>query len=138
MLIRSAQLEDLDAVFVHARALASSFDVEYEAFKISFLHHLDCDSSLLLVSLINEQIVGYCLGYDHYAFYANGKISWLEEIYVIDEFRKNNIGRELMNSFELWAKSRNSKLIALATRRASSFYRAIGYEESAVYFRKIL
>ena len=29
-------------------------------------------------------------------------------------------------------------LIALATRRAAPFYRALGYAESAVYFRKVL
>jgi hypothetical protein len=27
---------------------------------------------------------------------------------------------------------------ALATRRAAPFYRALGYEESAAYFRKVL
>ena len=29
-------------------------------------------------------------------------------------------------------------VVALATRRAAPFYRALGYEESAIYFRKIL
>jgi hypothetical protein len=29
-------------------------------------------------------------------------------------------------------------LVALASRRAADFYRALGYEESAVYFRKVL
>jgi hypothetical protein len=28
-------------------------------------------------------------------------------------------------------------LVALATRRAAPFYRALGYEESATYFRKV-
>jgi hypothetical protein len=28
--------------------------------------------------------------------------------------------------------------MALATRRAAAFYQALGYEESAVYFRKLL
>jgi hypothetical protein len=29
-------------------------------------------------------------------------------------------------------------MVALATRRASDFWLAIGYEESATYFRKLL
>jgi hypothetical protein len=33
---------------------------------------------------------------------------------------------------------RDCGLIALATRRAAPFYRALGFEESAVYFRRIL
>jgi hypothetical protein len=28
--------------------------------------------------------------------------------------------------------------VALATRRAAPFYRALGYEDSATYFRKVL
>lgn len=44
----------------------------------------------------------------------------------------------LMSAFERWAAARDCALIALATRRAAPFYRALGYEESAVYFRKVL
>jgi hypothetical protein len=36
------------------------------------------------------------------------------------------------------AATRDCALVALATRRAAPFYHALGYEESAVYFRKIL
>jgi hypothetical protein len=43
-----------------------------------------------------------------------------------------------MSAFQQWAAIRDCALIALATRRAAPFYRALGYEESAVYFRKIL
>ena len=43
-----------------------------------------------------------------------------------------------MSAFEQWAAVRDCALIALATRRAAPFYRALGYEESAAYFRKIL
>ena len=43
-----------------------------------------------------------------------------------------------MSAFERWAVVRDCALVALATRRAAPFYRALGYEESAVYFRKIL
>jgi hypothetical protein len=43
-----------------------------------------------------------------------------------------------MQGIEAWAKQREARLIALATRRAASFYKALGYEESASYFRKIL
>jgi hypothetical protein len=36
------------------------------------------------------------------------------------------------------ARDRGVHLIALATRRAGEFYAAIGYEESAVYYRRVL
>jgi hypothetical protein len=40
-----------------------------------------------------------------------------------------------MSAFEQWAAAQGC---ALATRRAAPFYRALGYEESATYFRKVL
>jgi len=43
-----------------------------------------------------------------------------------------------MARFEEWTASHGAKLVALATRRAAEFYRALGYTESAVYFRKPL
>ena len=44
----------------------------------------------------------------------------------------------LMAEFERWATERGAALVALATRRAAPFYLALGYEESATYFRKLL
>jgi len=57
---------------------------------------------------------------------------------VSEDVRRRGVGRRLMESFEQWARSRQSKLIALATRRAAQFYQSIGYDESATYFRRLL
>jgi GNAT superfamily N-acetyltransferase len=78
------------------------------------------------------------LGFDHYTFFANGRVAWVEELMVREPFRRQNIGQCLMQAFEAWAKARGCKLVGLATRRAAAFYQAIGYEESATYFRKLL
>jgi hypothetical protein len=43
-----------------------------------------------------------------------------------------------MGAFERWAADGDCMLVALATRRAAPFYRALGYQESAVYLRKVL
>lgn len=71
-------------------------------------------------------------------FNANGRVSWIEEIMAAESRRRQGIGRALMDEFEKWARSRGSKLIGLATRRAAPFYDALGYEASATYYRKIL
>ncbi len=55
-----------------------------------------------------------------------------------DQDRGRGIGRILMDAFERWAATEGCALVALATRRAGPFYRALGYEESATYFRKVL
>ena len=86
----------------------------------------------------NNAIIGYGLGFVHDTFYANGKVAWLEEIMVKEDFRRNDVGSELMTFFEQEAKAKGCRLVALATRRAADFYFENNYEESAVYFRKLL
>jgi GNAT superfamily N-acetyltransferase len=67
-----------------------------------------------------------------------GRRAGVEEVFVRGQYRARGVGRALMSGFEQWAAVRDCALVALATRRAAPFYRALGYEESAVYFRKIL
>ncbi len=58
---------------------------------------------------------------------------------MVDEnYRSLGVGQKLMKEIESSAKDTKSKLIALATRRAENFYKKAGYEESAVYFRKLI
>lgn len=136
--IRSATGHDEDALFALVRDFATSFVPERSAFACALREILTDAAANLSVAIIEGEIVGYCLGFDHYAFYANGRVAWVEEIFVKEEYRAGGIGRALMASFEAWGVSRDARLVGLATRRAASFYRAIGYEESAVFFRKVL
>jgi len=52
--------------------------------------------------------------------------------------QRQGVGRLLLQDFEQSAAERGAKLVALATRRAALFYQALGYHESATYFRKLL
>lgn len=137
-LIRRATFADLEGVFALTRDFATSFRPEIEAFTEPFRHLIAQEDALLLVVEEPDQLAGYLLGFDHHALFACGRVSWVEEIAVREASRRQGHGRALMAHFEQWAKSRGSKLVALATRRASAFYRAAEYEESATYFRKLL
>ena len=136
--IKQVSSVDLDALFALVEQFATSFEPRREAFDLSVQHIIADDSAWLRVVEYNGEIVGYCLGFDHYTFYANGRVAWIEEIMVIEKQRGMGIGRALVQAFEQWAISRGAKLVALATRRAAPFYSALGYEDSAVYFRKLL
>ena len=136
--IRIAQSEDCLSVFPLAKEMATSFEVERECFEKSFHEILGDPSAICLVAEQNEEIIGYLIGFDHRAFYANGRVSWVEEVFVKETDRKRGTGKSLMERFEKWCIERKSKLIGLATRRASSFYEAIDYEESATFYRKII
>ena len=137
-LVRIANHSDSEVIFLMAKAMATSFEVNKPDFLTSFNEIITENDSICLVAEIEEKIIGYLIGFDHRAFFANGRVSWVEEIYVVENFRRRGIGKKLMDEFEEWNLKRGSKLIALATRRASDFYSAIGYEESATYFRKLL
>ena len=138
MQVRRATPDDVDRVFSLASDLATSFEVEERTFKASYRRVVTDDHALLLVVEDNKEVVGYCLGFDHVTFFANGRVAWVEEMMVSSSHRRKGVGRSLMAAFERWSAARGAKLVALATRRAAEFYRAVGYEESATYFRKML
>lgn len=136
--IRPASSADADALFELAEQFATSFRPQRETFDIC-LRAIEADpSSRLGVAEHEGQIVGYCLGFDHFSFFANGRVAWVEEIMVRAECRRQGIGAQLMAEFEEWARSRGAKLVALATRRAAAFYTALGYKQSATYLRKVI
>ena len=116
---RKIVLADSDQVFPLVESFATSFRPERKAFDHSLQHLLRDDSVLMNVSVYKNEIVAYCLAFDHYALYANGRVTWVEEIMVREDLRGNGIGRKHMQYVEKWAVSRNSKLIGLATRRAA-------------------
>jgi GNAT superfamily N-acetyltransferase len=136
--IREAQSVDAEAVLALAKPFATSFVVEEGAFHRSFAELLASPQAYLAVAETAHQLVGYVLGFVHDTFFANGRVAWVEEIMVNEKFRRRNIGQLLMQDFEAWARANECKLVALATRRASTCYQALGYEESATYFRKLL
>jgi GNAT superfamily N-acetyltransferase len=136
--IRPARESDVSQLFSIAQDFATSFEPRLDALESSLRYILSNEAAWLGVAEATDQLVGYLLGFDHFTFYANGRVSWVEEMAVRSDWRRRGIGRALMQQFEGWAKLRGAKLVALATRRAAPFYRALGYEESATYFRKLL
>lgn len=137
--IRLAEENDSSSVKSLARSLATSFSLDDDSFDEIFNRLKDDESSRILVSTDEYGTInGYLLGFVHDTFFANGAVAWIEEMFVSETARLNGVGRALERNFEVWARVRDAKLIALATRRAAPFYTAIGYEESAVYFRRFL
>ncbi|MDR0344775.1 MAG: GNAT family N-acetyltransferase [Nocardiopsaceae bacterium] len=138
LIIRRAGADDADGVAGLAGELAQSFPFSRTRFQAAYPALLADDGACLLVAVHASEHLGYLLGFRHLTFYANGPVAWVEEVLVRRQERSRGIGRELMSAFEQWAAAQDCALIALATRRAAPFYRALGYEESAVYFRKVL
>lgn len=137
-MVRKATIQDADNVFELVKDFATSFKPQKELFIQSFRDLLSDKKAFIFVVDNGDKIVGYSLGFIHTTFFANGNVAWLEEIIVDEKFRRAGIGSRLIKAFEQKAIENDCKLIALATRRAADFYSTIGYEESAMYFRKLL
>ena len=137
-MIRQAEFRDADAVLGLATDFATLFVVDEPSFHASFAGLLSDPTAYLAVAEAEAKVVAYVLGFSHATFFANGRIVWIEEIMVDTAYRRQGIGRSLLGSIEHWAATQGCPLIALATRRAAEFYRTMGYQESATYFRKLL
>jgi GNAT superfamily N-acetyltransferase len=117
---------------------ATSYVPERAGFEIAVQHLMADSAARLVVAEVENVVVGYTLGFEHFALYASGRIGWLEEIMVREDQRHSGVGRALLADIEAWAKARGCRQMALATRRAGAFYLALGYQESASYFKKPL
>jgi GNAT superfamily N-acetyltransferase len=136
--VRPAEGGDLAAVAGLAAELASSFAFSPDSFRGSYPSLVADQGARLLLAADGREVLGYLLGFRHLTFYANGPVAWVEEVVVRAGDRGRGVGGALMTAFEQWAVGQGCALVALATRRAAPFYRAVGYEESAAYFRKVL
>jgi GNAT superfamily N-acetyltransferase len=136
--IRQAVDGDRDAVWPLARDFATSFRPERAAFDAVFARLLAREDTLLLVAVDGGSVVGYLLASTHDTFLANGPVAWVEELMVAPSLRRGGVGRSLMAAAEAWARETGAAYLALASRRAGPFYLALGYEESAVFFKKTL
>jgi GNAT superfamily N-acetyltransferase len=138
-LIRPAIAADCDQVWPLAHDFATSFEPQRSAFDQSFSHLISAPHTLLAVAEDDELgLVGYLLANSHTTFLANGPVAWVEEVTVDARLRRTGLGTELMAFAERWSTSIGAAYIALASRRAGDFYLALGYEDSAVFYRKTL
>lgn len=137
VMLRPAEPSDANELFRLASILATSATPHREPFEHSLMMIIDDHNQRLVVAEHEAGLVGYLSGLVHPAFHANGNIGWIEELFVDQERRSRGIGRRLMDDFEAWARqTANARYFAVASRRAGDFYRAIGYQESAAYFKK--
>lgn len=139
--VRDAYPDDAGAVFALARAMALTFTPDRDAFDATVASLAgDPGAHLLVVEHPEEpgEVAGYLLGFDHPAFFANGRVGWIEEVSVRNDLRRRGLGAALVAAFEQRVAARGARLVALATTRAGRFYGALGYTDHAAYHRKLL
>jgi GNAT superfamily N-acetyltransferase len=138
IMVRRAHAGDVTSVWPLVQELAASFTPEPVAFRAAFTELVARDDTLLGVATVTDDVVGYVLASRHTTLFANGPVAWVEELVVHPDGRRQGVGRALMRAAEQWAQDGDSVYLALATRRASDFYDALGYERSATFYRALL
>ena len=93
--IQRAISTDSAQLFNLARDFTTSFRPEFGAFEVAFARLMTQDDALLLVTEESGQLLGYLLDFDHYALFANGRVSWVEEVMVMEDRRRQRIGGNL-------------------------------------------
>jgi len=139
VIIRFGSEADAAQVWPLVQAFATSFVPEREPFESAWGDLVYDWQSLVAVAEDEGRVLGYLAAHVRSTLYANGALAWIEELMVAQDARRGGVGGELVRFAEEWASSwHGAAYIAVSTRRAAEFYTALGYEESAVFFRKML
>lgn len=111
-MIRAATREDTPAIYGLICALAdyekAPNEVSNTAEQLAIDLFDDCICEALVVENENQEIVGFALYYTSYSTWK-GRCLYLEDFYVLPEFRRGGIGGQLFQRLVAIAKERGVK-----------------------------
>lgn len=126
--IRKAENKDWNAVHKLIQFLAK-YEKEPEAVITSaeqLLEDNKIDFFDCIVAEINSEIIGMALYHKAYSTWK-GKMLYLEDLYVLDEYRNKQVGQKLFDAFKDEAKKLNCVLIK---------WQVLDWNETAINFYK--
>jgi len=139
--VRSAAVDDADAVFALVRQLGSAFVPVRSAFDDSFaalIGEEDATGAFLYVVEDDEGAVsGYALTTVARLLSTNGLSAQLQEIAVDAAVRGQDLGTQLVHAVEAECVRRGVRQLTVAARRAGGFYDRLGYTQNAEYMRRV-
>ena len=131
----------IEADSSYAEKIGKVFDLyrqfyKYESNLISSTNYIkdrinNKESKIFIAINNNNEVIGFVQLYETFGSLDLGKIIILYDLYVIEDHRKNNIGRQLMIRSHEYAKKINAKRIQLSTATdnfiGQSLYESLGY-----------
>lgn len=114
--------------FYHSEAVLHPVPDEYLA--RSFDEMMRSEDYLTgLIFEYDGKCAGYALLNRSWSQEAGGMAVWIEEIFVLEEYRNHGLGRELFDSLEKFAPAARYRLeIEPDNERAEKLYRRMGFE----------
>ncbi len=103
------------------------------------------ENQFVILAEIDKKAVGYLAGsiYNDDTFsYYDGKTAELENMFVLEDYRKYGIGSKLVNSFIKWCMKNEAKQVfvtaSIKNDNAINFYQKQGFENLNLTLRKKL
>ena len=138
----------IDAEKKHIKNVGELFDLyrqfyKYESNLIQSTNYIkeriyNKESKIFIAINNREEPVGFVQLYETFGSLDLGKIIILYDLYVKEDHRKNNIGRQLMIRSHEYAKKINAKRIQLSTATdnfiGQSLYESLGYVKDIDFY----
>ena len=106
---------------------------------MSKIHKNECE---LFLCLYKNQPAGFLQLYETFDSLNINKKLILYDLYVDEKFRRNGIGRKLMNTAKKLAKSKKIKIVELSTatnnKKAQALYESLDYKRDKEYYTYFL
>ncbi len=84
---------------------------------------------------VDGKSVGFALTAKSYSREAGGKVLWLEELFVLEEYRSHGLGKECFDHIEKYARENGFTRVRLEVEeenvRARALYDRLGYKPLA-------
>ncbi len=107
----------------------------------SFEKVLDSSNNFVFVAEENNKLVGFTTFSIRLVIRYPKPIAELDELFIIEEYRKHGIGKKLMEAVEEKAKALdclNMFIESVYDRTAAhEFYESLGYKNEGYHFKKI-
>ena len=133
MNIRNAKSDDLDTIFDFICELENEV-FDYQIFKDIFEENLQNLNYVYYVAEIENQVVGFISFHTQKLLPHCDIVGEIQELYVVPNFRNQQIGRFLVNKVKDYAKTHKLKSIEVASNKTRTenvyIYEHLGFRLS--------
>ncbi len=117
-MVRLATIDDIDLIN-NFKTKLSLFKLKYENPSLNIIdecNNINSEDCIYLIAIKDDMEVGYLYGY------VNDKTAILDQIYVMDKYRENGVGEELVLEFKNWSIHKSLKNIEVNIENGNEAY----------------
>jgi GNAT superfamily N-acetyltransferase len=126
--VRIKRVESVDKDFVRALNLVLAKDKQWNVGQGN--KFLGDDNCALFVAYLEQKLVGFAIAYKLQRFDQKGAEILLDELEVVERFRRTGIGRKILESVREWAREVEAREIWIPTNKSNqaavALYKSIG------------